>query len=88
MANTIEDKKNSSRYPYTYACDFIRGMGGYDNKGIKMCRGDASIMIGKIGNILGMEEGELAKKLANYYIENEDAIAEEQSKLFMASFKF
>jgi hypothetical protein len=60
-----------SRYPYTEACDFIRQFGGtYDDRlGITLptlSRCDASQICRAIANAIGMDDEELAKKIADY----------------------
>ncbi|HBO3494046.1 hypothetical protein P3805_33455 [Pseudomonas aeruginosa] len=66
-----------SRYPYTYACDFIRLVAGYGEGGTKLSRGDASQIRARIAEIIGMKDEELAKKIADHYLANRDEIADE-----------
>lgn len=54
-----------SRYPYTYACDFIRSLAGYNKTGTKISRADASIIRSTIAKILGIDDKYLAEKLAD-----------------------
>lgn len=54
-----------SRYPYTYACDFIRSAGPVGSSGVVLSRSDASQIRQHIANALGMDDHELACKLAN-----------------------
>lgn len=58
-----------SRYPYTYSADYIRSLVGYEN----MSRGDASHIVGQIAEIIGIDETELKKKIADRYIEEQNA---------------
>lgn len=68
--------KTNTRYPYTYSCDYIRSFGGYDGQGVKLGRGAASQIRAAIAEAIGMDDEELAKKLADYYLEHEEEISE------------
>jgi len=57
--------KTDSRYPYTYSADYIRSLIGYEN----MARSDAAYIVGKIAEILCMDDKELKSKIADRYIE-------------------
>jgi transposase len=61
-----------SRYPYTYACDFIRNLGPVDNSGVVLSRSDASQIRSGIARALGIDDKELAEKLADAQLANED----------------
>lgn len=65
-----------TRYPYTYACDFMRVFGGADKGGVKLSRADASKMREQIAKAIGMPDEELAKKLADYYQANEREVSD------------
>ncbi len=66
-------KKTDSRYPYTYACDFIRALAGYNSGGsTKLSRADASGIRSGIADALGMEDELLANKLADKEIAKTD----------------
>jgi len=54
-----------SRYPYTYACDFIRMVGPVGPKGVVLSRSDASQILQRIADVLSMDDHELACKLAD-----------------------
>lgn len=69
-------EEQDSRYPYTYACDLIRSFAGYSNDGTKLSRADASKIRQGIAKALGIPDEILAKALANYYKENEQALTE------------
>lgn len=77
-------KENNSRYPYTYACDYLRGVGGIDNSGVKMSRAEASEIRGAVAIALGMDDKELAEKLADFYLANEEELAERSAKKLLA----
>ena len=77
--------ENNSRYPYTYAADFVRGLAGYGEGGTRLSRADASQVCQGIAAALGMDDAELAQKLADHYKANEDAITEKSVKSFMVA---
>jgi len=56
-----------SRYPYTYACDYVRELAGYGDHGTKLSRSEASKIRAGIAAALGIEDEYLARKLADYY---------------------
>lgn len=60
------------RYPYTYACDFIRGLAGYGPGGTKLSRGDASQIRQGIAAVIDMDDEELANKLADAELAKSD----------------
>lgn len=74
-----------SRYPYTYAADYVRGLAGYGEGGTKLSRGDASQVRQGIAAALGMDDAELARKLADYYKANQDGLTEKSVQAFMRS---
>jgi hypothetical protein len=74
-----------TRYPYTYACDLIRSKGGYNENGIALSRSDASQIRQLFATVLGIDDTELARKLADYYKANEDKITGESLKGFILS---
>lgn len=76
--------KNNSRYPYTYAADFIRGLAGYDKEGTKLSRSDASQIRQGISDALGIDDKILAEKIAEYYIANEESITKNSVDKFIA----
>jgi hypothetical protein len=76
-------KSKDSRYPYTYACDYIRSLAGYGEQGTKIGRSDASTIMKGIAQVIGIDDEELACKLADYYKENEERIADESAQEFL-----
>ena len=76
--------KNDRRYPHTYAADLVCSWAGYDKGGMKLSRSDASKIRHKIAEVLGMEDEELAKKLADYYLANQELITDESIKEFLS----
>ena len=77
--------ENDSRYPYTYACDFLRGLAGYGEGGTKLSRADASQVRSGIADALGMADDELARKLADHYKVNQDALTKKSCEAFARS---
>ena len=73
--------ENDSRYPYTYACDFLRGLAGYG----KLSRADASQVRSGIAEALGMADDELARKLADHYKVNQDALTKKSCEALARS---
>lgn len=58
------------RYPYTYACDYIReivGMG--DDGSTKISRADASQIRVVLADIAGLDDEEMAKRIADRFLE-------------------
>lgn len=74
---------SDSRYPYTYACDYLRAYGGADKGGVKMSRSEASAVREAVAKAIGMTDEELAKKLADYYNEHEEEISDYSSNILM-----
>ncbi len=75
-----------TRYPYTYSCDYLRGLAGYGEGGTKLSRADASQVRHGIAEAIGMTDDELARKLANHYKENQDALTKKSCEAFARSF--
>ena len=69
-------KNSDSRYPYTYACDYLRQFGGVDAGGVRLSRSDASQIRQAIAKAIGMDDEELAKKLADYAQANDAELSE------------
>lgn len=74
-----------TRYPYTYAADYVRSLAGYGENGTKLSRSDASRIRSGIALALGMDDAELARKLADYYKANEDTITDKSVAAFVAA---
>jgi hypothetical protein len=73
-------QQEDSRYPYTYACDYLRMFGGADKSGVRLSRLDASRIREAVAKAIGMDDEELAKKLADYYLANEVSLDEDHGK--------
>lgn len=69
-----------SRYPYTVACDLIREWASSDDREPKLSRAEASIIRSRIANIIGMDDAELARKLADYAIAQNASAEPEKSE--------
>lgn len=61
-----------SRYPYTYACDFIRTYGPISKEGVVLSRSNASQIRQAIAKAIGIPDRELAKKLADAQLANNE----------------
>jgi hypothetical protein len=79
--------KNDSRYPYTYACDFVRMKAGYGPEGLKMSRSEASIVRQEIAKAINMEDAKLAEALADHYLTNQQSIDEESTRRLLSIFR-
>lgn len=77
-------KHDDPRYPYTYACDYVRSLAGHNQDGTKISRSDASCIRGGIAKALEIKDEDLAKKLADYYLANQDQITESSVKSFLS----
>jgi hypothetical protein len=76
-----------SRYPYTYACDFIRMAGPVGPEGVVLSRSDANQIRQKIADVLGMDDRKLACKLADAELAREadpQALNHQTSRLIAA----
>lgn len=74
-----------ARFPYTYSADYIRSLAGYGEGGTKISRADASQIRTGIAEVIGMDDAELACKLAEHFKKNEDAIANKGAEDFLRS---
>lgn len=78
-----------SRYPYTHACDYIRGLGAIQyGEGILLSRSYASQIIQGIAQAIGMDDHQLACKLADVFLEqqNDPEYQKQQEKRYLATF--
>jgi hypothetical protein len=73
MLESLYTKENS-RYPFTFACDFVR------MAGLAHSRADASILLGKLADFVGLEHREMAEKVANQYIDYYAGLHELETK--------
>jgi hypothetical protein len=80
----VSPSEADSRYPYTYAADFVRCLAGYDEHGTKLSRSDASQIRGGVAVALGIDDADLARKLADHYKANEAAITAKSADAFMS----
>lgn len=77
--------KEDPRYPYTHAADFIRMIPEKEyiesigmSIGVKLSRSDASRIRSAIAEVLGIDDEELARKLADKYLIDNLAVDGEQ----------
>ena len=70
----MKRKETDSRYPYTYACDFLRSAAPWDEHGCTMSRSDASQVRQLMSLALGMDDKEVAERLADTFINYEPMI--------------
>ena len=70
---------SDSRYPYTYACDFIRSFSEVDDRGVRLSRAEASRIRTGVAEAIGMKDDALARLLADHYLKNQDIIGTKQS---------
>jgi hypothetical protein len=76
-----------ARFPYTYAADYVRGLAGCGKNGMTMSRSEASQIRSGIALALGMDDAELACRLAEYYQANEAEINKAQVTAILAGLK-
>ena len=65
MSEPFRPTMTDSRYPYTHACDYIRSFGPVGEGGVVLSRADASRIKSAIANAIGMDDREMACKLAD-----------------------
>ena len=69
-----------NRYSYTYACDYIRAIAGYNKNGAKLSRADASKIRQGVAKALNMQDENLACTLADYYQKHSEEIEDHNMK--------
>lgn len=77
-----------SRYPYTYAADYIRGIAGYNENGTKLSRSDASQIRQVFSDILefygvGINDYMFACMLADRELQKEEWVNQKQAEEFL-----
>jgi len=70
----MKNKKSDPRYPYTHACDFLRGAAPWDEQGCTMSRATASQVRQLVSLALGVDDEEIANKLADTFLNYEPMI--------------
>lgn len=70
----MKNKATDPRYPYTHACDFLRSAASWDEHGCTMSRSDASQARQLISLALGVDDKELADRLADTFLNYEPMI--------------
>lgn len=81
------DHSSDTRYPYTYACDYIRSLGPACSSGVALSRADASRIRQGIAAALGVDDAELAARLADHELalEADPAIIQQRVESLMAA---
>lgn len=74
---------SDTRYPYTYAADLIRMTVGAN----KLSRSDASQIRKVIADAIGMNDAELARKLADHFKEHEQMLVDRSVAAFASTLK-
>lgn len=68
--------ENDTRYPYTYAADYIRSIAGHGDHGsTKLSRSDASQIRKAISVAIGMDDHLLAAKIADHYLKEKEKLS-------------
>lgn len=83
----MDIRKETDRYPYTYAADLIRGIPDRDGIGCKLSRSEASKILKLFAKVIGMEDEKLAQKLADYYLANKETIDKGQEQAVIQAIK-
>ncbi len=81
------NKKDDPRYPWTHAADLLRMIPERDGGSCKLDRGDSSDIRRTISKILGLDDRNVAEKLADYFLENQEEMADKTVKQMQAYFK-
>lgn len=76
---------SDTRYPYTYACDYIRSLVGYVAGGTKLSRSDASHIRTAIAAAIDMNDATLAERLADLELQKTDEQISAQVTEFLSS---
>lgn len=80
-ANEVaECHRKDVRYPYTYAADLLRMVVEPGPEGVQFSRADSSAVRQVIAKALGMEDRELAMKLADYFMAHETELGAAAAK--------
>lgn len=77
-------EKIDDRYPFTYACDYIRMVAGHNREGTKLSRSDASQIRQTFAKVTGIDDNTLATMLADDYLKNRTSLESEAYKNFLA----
>lgn len=76
---------NPSRYPYTYAADYLRAYSDCDSHGVRLSRSESSQIRQAVARAISMNDAELARKLADHYLANQSAIDEQSTRRLIAA---
>jgi transposase len=80
----MNPRDEDTRYPYTYADDYIRILAGYGVGGTTISRSDALKIIEGISVAMGIDIREITERLADYYKAHEDDLNARSAKEFLA----
>jgi hypothetical protein len=78
-----DNMNNDTRFPYTYASDYIRSIVGHRNGNAILSRSEASQIRTGIAKVIGMDDHELAIQLATHYQLHEKEITAKTAKDFI-----
>ena len=78
----MESKESDPKYPYVYACDFIRIISPWDENGGSMSTSQSRYIRRMIAMALGINDEEIAEKLADTYLKYEF-----KTQMFKSEFK-
>lgn len=76
-------RASDSRYPFTYAADYIRQIAGHTKGGTKLSRADACNIIQQIAKTLGQGYEQTAQKLADKQLAKTDVDLARETRLAM-----
>jgi len=74
MEKKNDPRPRHPRHPYTYAADLLRMIPARDGMSCKLSRSDASQIRSTICEICGLDDREVAEKLADYFLENQNIL--------------
>jgi hypothetical protein len=73
-----------TRYPYTYAYDYVRSLAGYTKGSTKLSRADAAQICLGIAKALHTDHKALTEQLAAFYKEHEEEITEHDTEVLLS----
>ena len=75
--------REDQRYPYTYACDFIRVLGPINKSGVVLSRGDATMIRSGMADAMSMDDRIVAEMLADAQLTKTDEDWDKESNVLM-----
>ena len=70
----MTDKNTDGKYPYTYACDYLRSASPWGKNGCVLSRSDTSQILKLIATAMCKNDEEIAKRLADTFLKYEPMI--------------